>query len=81
MFGPGALTSLQSMAESAYPHMLIRGDGAVLGWYAIRFFRERHSYLDREGVGRVIEFDLDLISTPIAPAASALQSVLASLFR
>jgi phage protein U len=80
MFGPGALTSLESMAESYYPHMLIRGDGLVLGWFAVRFFRERHSYLDREGVGRVIEFDIDLISVPTAPGAAALQSVLASLF-
>ncbi len=81
MFGAGALSSLKSMAESASPHMLIRGDGAVLGWYAIRAFRERHSYLDGSGVGRVIEFDLDLVSTPHAPSAGALQSFLTSLFK
>lgn len=81
MFGSGALGLLQTMAESSSPHMLIRGDGAVLGWYAVRFFRERHSYLAPDGLGRVIEFDLDLVSTPIGPSAGALQSVLTSLFK
>ena len=80
MFGAGGLAGLQAMAQSSAPHMLIRGDGAVIGWHAVRFFRERHSYLDGDGLGRVIEFDIDLVATPNGPGAGAMQSMLLSLF-
>ncbi len=79
-FGAGGLGALKAMAESGSPHMLIRGDGAVLGWHAIRHFRERHTYLDATGLGRVVEFDLDLVSTPDAPSAGAMMSLLQGLF-
>ena len=80
MFGAGALTALESMAQTAAPHMLIRGDGTVLGWHAIKLFREGHSYLDPTGLGRVIEFDIDLVSTPNAPSAAGVSAALQTLF-
>jgi phage protein U len=36
----------------------MRGDGTALGWFVIEKISERASYLDRNGVGQVIELDI-----------------------
>ena len=79
-FGRGGLDILRAMARAPIPNLLMRGDGEVLGWYVIHNFRERHTLLGRQGMGRVIEFEIDLRSTPSGPGADALLSVLQGLF-
>lgn len=48
----------QRKAGKALP--LMRGDGRPYGWYVIESLSERSRYLDRRGVGKVIEFDIAL---------------------
>jgi phage protein U len=38
----------------------MRGDGTPFGWYKIVNITERSSFLDRDGVGRMVDFDLNL---------------------
>ena len=80
VFGPGALDELGLMAQGSSPQMLIRGDGAVMGWHYVTKLTETHDYLDREGVGRVIEFSLDLVHAPEGASADAMMNLLGSLF-
>ena|SRR5208337_3674433 len=79
-FGSGGLDTLKEMARAPVPNLLVRGDGEVLGWHVIHAFHERHSYLDGTGMGRVIEFEIDLRSTPNAPGAESLLRMLQGLF-
>lgn len=52
------MTSLQQMRVSGQSYFMMRGDGTPIGWVVITAINERSSYLDRDGVGRVIEFDI-----------------------
>jgi uncharacterized protein len=79
-FGAGGLDALKQMARSSSPFMLIRGDGTVLGWQVIHTVVERHTYLNPSGVGRIVEFDIALSSTPNGPTADALLTLLQGLF-
>ena len=78
-FGFGGWPSVQAMATSGSPQMLIRGDGAVLGWMLIERAIERHSYLDATGVGRIIEFDIEMVQSPDGASAGAMVSLLGAL--
>lgn len=80
VFGAGALEALAAMAQGSTPQMLIRGDGAVIGWHYVIRLIEEHEYLDRQGIGRVIEFTIDLIHAPQGASADAMMSLLGSLF-
>jgi phage protein U len=78
--GGGSLDVLVGMSQGSSPFMLMRGDGLVLGWQIIRNVLQRHSFLLPSGVGRVIDFDLEIDSTPNGPGADALLSLLQGLF-
>lgn len=78
-FGLGAWAALQAMAVSGTPHMAIRGDGTVLGWMLIERLHERHTHLDVTGVGRWIEFDVEMKQSPVGASADAMISLLGSL--
>lgn len=78
-FGMGGWPALQAMAVSGVPQMLIRGDGTVMGWMLIEELRERHSYLDASGVGRIIDFDIAMVQSPTGASASAMISLLGNL--
>jgi len=80
MWGVGGLEALAAMAEAGAPQMLIRGDGQVLGWQCIEHIHETHSYLDPQGQGRVIEFDMAMVASPDGPGAAAMISLLEGLF-
>jgi phage protein U len=56
----GSIAALHQMriAGKAQPFML--GDGTAMGWYVIEHVNETSTYLDRDDVGRVIEFDVSL---------------------
>ena len=79
-FGIGDWGTLHAMADSGAPQMLMRGDGRALGWHVIEKVKEKHTYLDPRGVGRIVEFEIELKQTPHGPSASALLSSLMSLF-
>ena len=79
-FGMGGLEDLAAMAESSSPQMLIRGDGTALGWHCIERVKEKHSYLDAEGVGRVIDFEITLTRSPTGAGAASMMALLQGLF-
>ena len=57
----GGLEDLKKLAAaraSGRPQYLMRGDGAQMGWVVIERVSERSSYLDAEGIGRVIDVDI-----------------------
>lgn len=74
--GLGTMDTLQSMCASGSAHILVRGDGRNLGWYMIEKIREKSSYLDSEGVGKLIDFDINLVRAPRPSAASYISTLL-----
>ena len=78
--GLDGLSTLQAMAVAGEPQMLIRGDGYVYGWYLIEEVSDKATFLDREGVGRVIEFDVSLFKSPRSASSGSMLSMLMSLF-
>ena len=80
-FGMGALETLAAMAQSGQPQMLARGDGYILGWHYFEKVKEKHSWIGPLGVGRIIEFDLELKQSPGGATASSMVSMLMSLFK
>jgi phage protein U len=56
--GLGDLKKLYQARAAGRPLYLMRGDGAQMGWVVIERVSERSSYLDAEGIGRVIDVDI-----------------------
>ena len=56
--GLGDLKKLYQARAAGRPLYLMRGDGAQMGWVVIERVAERSSYLDAEGIGRVIDVDI-----------------------
>lgn len=78
----GGLSSLQVLdlaRASGTPQWLMRGDGGMMGWVVIEAVTERSSYLDAQGVGRVIDVDIRLRRVGI-PLAATFFSILSGLF-
>lgn len=78
-FGWGMFEVLKAMAEASPPQMLIRGDGAVLGWMDVLRVRERHSFLDQTGVGRIVDFEVELVRSPSGADAMSLVGLVGGL--
>lgn len=78
--GLSALSALQRMAEAGNPQMLIRGDGVVHGWYVIEKVKDKHTYLDVAGVGRMIAFDIEMVKSPRRASTQSMMSTIMSLF-
>lgn len=78
--GTPGIQALQVMAEMGVPQMLIRGDGGVFGWYVIEKVTDKHAYIDMVGVGRVIEFEIELVRSPLGPSVAGMMSTLVGLF-
>ena len=76
---PG-IDALQTVARAGQPQMLMRGDGSVFGWYVIEKVTDKHTYLDVAGVGRMIEFEIELVKSPNAASVGAMMSTLTGLF-
>jgi phage protein U len=71
----GGMTELElaySLSTSGTKVPLMRGDGRMLGWYAIEKVSEQHSDLTRFGVGFVVKYTLTLtkVSTDGAVGSS-----------
>jgi len=78
--GLSELEQLHAMRQSGSPQILVRGDGANLGWYLIEKVHEHSTYLNPWGVGRQIEVTIDLVKSPNTPSAQSLLGMLLSLF-
>lgn len=55
---------LDDMRVEQEPQILVRGDGQNLGWWVVERYREKHTYLSRTGVGRLIEYEIILKKSP-----------------
>lgn len=74
--GTATMDVLQSMLESGSSHILVRGDGRNMGWFIIEKVRQRASHINREGVGRLIEFDIALTRADKPTPASYIATLL-----
>ncbi|WP_036291596.1 phage tail protein [Methylosinus sp. PW1] len=78
--GLGGLSTLETMARSGQPQMLVRGDGTVFGWYFLERLRQKQGYLNNQGIGREITFEISLMKSPKAASSQAMLGTLMSLF-
>ena len=76
--GLSSLQRLQAQQTSGLPMPFMRGDGTALGWFVIEKISERASYLDRHGVGQVIELDVT-VKRSDPPRGGAIFSIIGSL--
>ena len=76
--GLGDLTKLYQARTAGSPLYLMRGDGAQMGWVVIDKVTERSSFLDGDGVGRVIDVDISVRRSD-APSAGSYFSVFSGL--
>lgn len=74
--GLSSLQRLQSQQASGLPMPFMRG--TALGWFVIEKISERATYLDRHGVGQVIELDIT-VKRSDPPRGSAIFSIIGSL--
>lgn len=77
--GEAELELIDSLRAEAQSILVMRGDGAKLGWFVITEFRRKHEHLDRRGVGQLIEYRIDLERSEKPPRSSA-ASLLTRLF-
>lgn len=77
--GLSSLGVLNAARASGIQQWLMRGDGGMMGWVVIERVTERSSYLDRNGVGRMIDVEIGLRRVGI-PLAATFFSALAGLF-
>ena len=77
--GLSSLEVLNAARASGIQQWLMRGDGGMMGWVVIERVTERSSYLDRNGVGKMIDVDIGLRRVGI-PLSATFFSALAGLF-
>lgn len=78
--GLDELDTLEAMARSGEPQILVRGDGRNLGWHLIEKVKRKESYLAGNGVGRQIEVEIELVASPNPASPASMLSLLFSLF-
>jgi phage protein U len=77
--GLGDLKKLYQARAGGRPLYLMRGDGAQMGWVVIERVSERSSYLDAEGIGRVIDVDI-AVRRAAKPSNGSFFSVFSGMF-
>jgi phage protein U len=77
--GLGDLKKLYQARAAGRPLYLMRGDGAQMGWVVIERVSERSSYLDAEGIGRVIDVDI-AVRRAAKPSNGSFFSVFSGMF-
>lgn len=78
----GGLSDLKQLYQAraaGKPLYLMRGDGSQMGWVIIDRVSERSSYLDRNGVGKVIEIDIS-VRRAAKPSNGGFYSVFSGMF-
>jgi phage protein U len=73
--GLDSLDMLNSLRGIGGPQFLMRGDGVPLGWYLITHVGETSTYLDRQGVGRMIDVEIELVKDEAPDAADYVASL------
>ena len=73
------LKKLYQARAAGRPLYLMRGDGAQMGWVVIEKVAERSSYLDAEGIGRVIDIDV-AVRRAAKPSNGGFFSAFAGMF-
>lgn len=58
--GMDHLKKLFDARASGRPQYMMRGDGHLMGWVVVLHVQEQSSYLDKDGVGKVIEVDISI---------------------
>lgn len=77
--GLSEVEALQSQRQAQIAIPVLRGDGVPLGFFVITGLTQKHSKLDREGVGRVVDIEIKLKRSDL-PSAGDVGSFLADLF-
>ncbi|MBN9022529.1 MAG: phage tail protein [Rhizobiales bacterium] len=77
--GLGDLKKLHQARASGRPQYLMRGDGALMGWVVIERVMERSTYLDGNGIGRVIDIDI-AVRRSSGPSNGSYFAVFSGLF-
>lgn len=73
--GLAGLDLLDAMRSAGAPQMLMRGDGKPFGWFIVIRVRESGSHIDAKGVGRKIEFEIELKRVDKPSAADFIASL------
>ena len=58
------LEQLQEMRRKGEPNYVMRGDGEPLGWMVITGVDLTSDSLAKDGVGRIVDFTIDMHKTP-----------------
>ena len=77
--GLGDLKKLYQVRAAGRPLYLMRGDGAQMGWVVIEKVSERSSFLDAQGIGKVIEVDIS-VRRSAKPSNGSFFSVFSGVF-
>jgi phage protein U len=77
--GLGDLKKLYQARAAGRPLYLMRGDGAQMGWVVIEKVAERSSYLDAEGIGRMIDVDI-AVRRAAVPSNGSFFAVFSGMF-
>lgn len=77
--GLGDLKKLYQARAAGRPLYLMRGDGSQMGWVVIEKVSERSSYLDAQGIGKVIEVDIS-VRRSAKPSNGSFFSVFSGVF-
>lgn len=77
--GLNELEALKAMSRSGEAQFFMRGDGVPMGWVAVEKVQEKTANIADGGVGREIEFDVELKRCD-APDAAGVFNTLVSLF-
>lgn len=79
--GLGGLAALQAMAASGEPQILVRNDGANLGWWFIERAEEDANLAGRRSaVGATIHYQIELVASPDPASPDAIISTMIQLF-
>lgn len=82
--GLNALAALNAARASGEGQYLMRADGAPLGFFVLTNVTEKSAYLDRNGVGQVIEVEITLCADSGGPSyggfAASMLGMIRSLF-
>lgn len=72
--GLNGLATLTAIRAAGQPTYMMRGDGRPMGFVAVLSVSETSTYLDRDGVGQVIDFTVTVKQTG-APSVAGFLSI------
>jgi uncharacterized protein len=58
------LEALETMRRDGITALMVRGDGAVFGWYILEKLARQHHFLGVEGVGKQLDFEAMFVRAP-----------------